>query len=192
MSAQGPAGPSLRVVEPAAVHTPAQRQLAVEQWLLSTVPKARDTARREWQKQAITVLPLGTLFSAIRLPGDLVQAAACCSWTPEVLDEFLDQELDGGPVICDLKYQRYYCLVPAGMPAKWRAAAEEWRALGVECMGRGWSVGVPRADITEPSGDRYQSYWSVPMPSAAMLCTPLHVARLIAAGCREIGHGGEL
>jgi hypothetical protein len=166
--------------------------LAVEQWLLSTVPSARDRARLEWQKRAITIMPLGTLFSAIRLPGDLVQAAAYSSWNPEVLDEFLDHALDGGPVICDLRYRRYYCLVPAGMPARWHTAAEEWRSLDVKCMGRGWSVGVPGVDVTEPDDGRYPSYWSVPMPSAGMVCTPLHVARLIAAGSRVLGEAVQL
>ncbi|MFJ9379381.1 hypothetical protein [Streptomyces sp. NPDC101455] len=140
----------------------------------------------------MTMLPLGTLFSAIRLPGDLVLAAACSSWNPEVIDPFLDETLDGGPVICDPHQRRYYALVPASMPATWTQAAEEWRPLGVECLGRGWVVGVPRVDVTEFTVQGIESYWSVPMSSAAMLCSPLHVARLIAAGMQRLGHGGEL
>lgn len=176
----------LHAVEPAGVHTSFERRLAVEHWLLSTVPGASDRARREWQAHTVTMLPLGGLFSAVRLPGDLVCAAAGSDWDVEVLDGFLDQALEGGPVICDLNQRRYYALVPASMPVKWQTAAEEWRSLGVECMGRGWVVGVPRVDITEPDANRYASYWSVPMPSAAMLCAPLHVARIIAAGCHAL------
>lgn len=174
-----------------AVHTSFERRMAVEHWLLSTVPGRSDRARMEWQQHAVTMLPLGTLFSAVRLPGDLVFAAARSSWNPGVLDAFLDEALDGGPVICDLQQRRYYALVPAGMPATWQTAAEEWKPLGVECMGRGWAVGVPRVDITEPNADLYPSYWSVPMPSAAMLCSPLHVARLISAGCHALGTAVE-
>ena len=183
--------PALRAVEPVAVHTSSDRRMAVEHWLLSTVPGGANRARMEWQKHAVTMLPLGTLFSAVRLPGDLVLAAAHSGWNPLVLDAFFDEVLDGGPVICDLQQRRYYALVPAGMPVKWQTAAEEWSSLGVECMGRGWVIGVPRVDITEPDADVYPSYWSVPMPSPAMLCAPLHVARLIAAGCHALGRDVE-
>lgn len=172
----------------ALVHTTADRRLAVEHWLLSTLPGGgRDRARMEWQEHAVTMLPLGTLFSAVRLPGDLVLAAACSDWDPVQIDTFLKEALEGGPVVCDLHQRRYYALVPAGMPAKWRQAAEEWRTLGVECLGRSTILGVPRVDATEADVDQYASYWSVPMPSAAKLCSPLHVARLIAAGCHALG-----
>ncbi|MFJ9243826.1 hypothetical protein [Streptomyces sp. NPDC101776] len=184
--------PVLRAVEPAAVHSSAERRLAVEQWLLSSVPGGRDRARMEWQEHAVTMLPPGTLFSAVRLPGDLVLAAACSSWNPEVIDPFLDETLEGGPVICDLHQRRYYVLVPASMPATWTQAAEEWRPLGVECLGRGTIIGVPRVDVTESTVQGIESYWSVPMSSAAMLCSPLHVARLIAAGVQRLGIGGEV
>jgi hypothetical protein len=196
MSAQGSEGRALCPFESesgALVHTSADARLAVEQWLLSTVPGVgRERARMEWQEHAVTLLPLGTLFSAVRLPGDLVLAAACSRWDPPTIDAFLDETLDGGPVICDLNQHRFYALVPASMPAKWKGAAEDWRPLGVECLGHGTVLGVPRTDATEADAQRYASYWSVPMPSAAMLCAPLHVARLIAAGAQRLCYGGEL
>ncbi|MFJ9895224.1 hypothetical protein ACIQPR_18105 [Streptomyces sp. NPDC091280] len=181
----------LRCVEPTAVHTTSEARLAVEHWLLATVPGGSDRARTEWQTSGLTLLPVGTLFSAVRLPGDLVLAAGCTSWNPQVIDAFLDEALDGGPVICDLTHRRYYTLVPASMPAKWQTAAEEWKPLGVECIGPGWVIGVPGLDITEPNATLYPSYWSVPPSSPAMLCAPLHVARLIAAGSHALGMDAE-
>jgi hypothetical protein len=68
------------------------------------------------------------------------------------------------------------------MSMTWRDAAEEWRPLGVDCLGRGTYLGVPRVDIVEFDPQTYLAYWAVPMPSAAELCAPLSVARLIAAG----------
>lgn len=174
------------------VHTSADRRLAVEHWLLSTVPGVgRERARMEWQEHAVTMLPLGTLFSAVRLPGDLVLAAACSDWDPPTVDAFLDEMLDGGPVICDPHQRRFYALVPASMPIKWRQAAADWRRVGVDCLGHGTILGVPRVDTTEFDAQVYASYWSVPMSSAAMLCAPLHLARLIAAGVQRLGYGGE-
>lgn len=73
------------------------------------------------------------------------------------------------------------------MPITWCDAAEDWRPLGVECLGRGTYLGVPRVDIVEFDPQTYISYWAVPMPSAAELCSPLKVARLIAAGKRALG-----
>jgi hypothetical protein len=115
-----------------------------------------------------------------------------CSSDPADVDAFLDEVLDAGPVICDPRGPRYYALVPGSMPTTWRDAAEEWRPLGVECLGRGTYLGVPRVDIVEFDPHTFVSYWAVPMPSAAVLCTPLKVARLIAAGKRAIAEELEV
>ncbi|MDN3023825.1 hypothetical protein [Streptomyces sp. S.PB5] len=183
-----PRTPALRPVEPESgvlVHTHADRQLATEHWLLSTHP-APEKARREWSEPGkVALLPLGTLFSAVRLPGRLVLAVAGTP-VPADVDGFLDEVLDGGPVICDMYQHRYYALVPGSMPERWRQAADDWRPLGVDCLGRGTYLGVPKLDAVEHNPRAYASYWSVPMPSAAVLCTPLNVARLIAAGKRAL------
>ncbi|MGX1563107.1 hypothetical protein [Streptomyces sp. NPDC055506] len=128
----------------------------------------------------MTMLPLGIHFSAVRIPGRLVVALADSSEASE-LDEFVRQALDDGPVICDPRHLRYYALVPASMPRTWRQAVDDWRPLDVECLGQGSYLGVPRADAVECTRVR-ATYWSVPMASAATLCRPLKVARLIAAG----------
>lgn len=91
---------------------------------------------------------------------------------------------------CDLHQARYYALVPASMPVTWRQAADDWRVHDVACLGRGTFLGVPRLDVVEYERPNV-SYWAVPMPSAAMLCAPLVVARLIAAGARQPAEAAE-
>jgi hypothetical protein len=72
------------------------------------------------------------------------------------------------------------------MPVTWRQAADDWRPLDVEVLGRDTYLGVPRVDVVESDVRTTASYWSVPMSSAAMLCQPLNVARLIAAGRHQL------
>lgn len=162
------------------VHPAADRRLAAEHWLLATLPaSARDRARLEWQQHEVAMLPLGGLFSAVRLPGALV-AAVAGSAEPDRLDQFLRETLDGGPVICDPHFLRYYALVPASMPRTWHQALDDWRAVDVDCLGRNSYLGVPRLDAAGWPRP-HASYWSVPMDSPAVLCPPMQVARLIAA-----------
>jgi hypothetical protein len=178
--------PALRAVEPAAIDTSAECRLAAQHWLLSAyAAPLRTRARSEWQDQGVALFPLGTLFSAVRIPGRLVAALACTS-VPADVDAFLDRVLDGGPVICDLYGRRYYALVPASMPATWHQALDDWRAMDVDCLGRGTYLGVPTVDAVKFDPQSYASYWSVPMSSAAVLCQPLNVARLIAAGRHQL------
>lgn len=169
------------------VHPTADRRLAVEHWLLSTLPdQGRERARWEWQEQDVTLLPLGTLFSAVRMPERVVHAVARTD-NPRMVDEFLAAALDDGPVICDPSGRRFYALVPANMPARWHETADAWRdELGVDCLGREAYMGVPRVDAVELNPQACASYWSVPMSSLAMLCEPLAVARLIAAAARKL------
>ncbi|MFD7990723.1 hypothetical protein [Streptomyces mexicanus] len=185
-----PSSPALRPVDTgdgAVIHLASDRRLAVEHWLLSTHPRPRQ-ARAEWAQHGVALLPLGTLFSAVRIPGPLVQAIAATT-DPQELDAFLEDALDGGPVISDPGGNRYYALVPASVPRTWRAAVDDWRTQDVDVLGRGSYLGVPRVDAVEyrPLG----TYWSVPMPSAAVLCPPLTVARLIAAGVHRLSEIAE-
>ncbi|MGK5693197.1 hypothetical protein ACSNOJ_09855 [Streptomyces sp. URMC 128] len=186
-SQPGEASGTLSVLRPTGaepgvlVRPTADRRLATEHWLLATLPPPlRDRARWEWQQYRVAMLPLGGLFSAVRIPECLL-AALSTSTEAGGLDEFAAEALGGGPVICDPRFSRYYVLVPAGMPATLHQIAETWRALDVGCLGSGSFLGVPRLDAVnrEPA---LASYWSVPMDPAAVLCTPLTVARLVAAG----------
>jgi hypothetical protein len=179
VSSSSPALRPVRTEQGALVHADADRRLAAEHWLLSAHPQPA-RARAEWWTDDVVLLPLGTLFSAIRIPGRLVQAVAA-STKPEEIDAILDEALDSGPVICDPRGPRYYALVPASVPRTWTQAADDWRVADVDCLGRGTYLGVPRLDAVQPASGT-TAYWSVPMPAPGVLCSPLKVARLIAAG----------
>ncbi|MEU6507791.1 hypothetical protein [Streptomyces sp. NPDC046942] len=184
---------ALRPVESepgALVHSTADRRLATEHWLMATCPRSsHERIRAEWQENSVALLPLGTLFSAVRIPGRLISAMALTEDLEEV-DAFLEDALRGGPVICAPHGRRYYALVPASVARTWSEAAKEWRRASVEVLGSGSYLGVPRVDATQ--GDPHTvSYWSVPMESAAVLCAPLAVARLIAAGLHSMADDSE-
>ncbi|MEV6959769.1 hypothetical protein AB0M97_11325 [Streptomyces sp. NPDC051207] len=172
------------------VHCGSDRRPAVEHWLLSTLStEERKQALTQWRDHSAALLPLGDLFSAVRIPRHLIEALARTA-VPADLDEFLDQALDGGPVICDdRRGRRYYALVPATMPVTWHQAVDEWRSMDVDCLGRGTYLGVPRVEAVDPVSGGPGSYWSVPMSPTAALCSPLHVARLLAAARQELTAG---
>lgn len=175
---------ALRPVEPETgvlAHSTSDRRLATEHWLLAGSSN-RGRTRMEWQEQGVALLPLGVRFAAVRFPASLVLAAACLPWDPERVDPFLNETLGGGPVICNPHTRRYYALVPASVPATWRQAVEDWRSVEVECLGRESIMGIPRLDAVDHADETLPSYWSVPMSSPGVLCAPLDVARLIAAG----------
>ena len=170
------------------VHPTADRRLATEQWLLSTLPDAwRGPARRDWRKKGLTLLPLGGLFSAVRIPSSLIMAITG-NLVPHEIDEFLTERLRGGPVICNPHHDYYYALVPASVPRTWRDAADDWQDVNVAVLGRDAYLGVPPLDAValDPAAP---AYWSVPMESAEMLCQPLVVARLIASGQGRLEEG---
>ncbi|MFQ6200180.1 hypothetical protein ACLMMR_39240, partial [Streptomyces sp. NPDC000405] len=75
-----------------------------------------------------------------------------------------------------------YALVPATMPVTWKQAVDDWQVVDVDCLGRGTYLGVPRVTATRLEAQARVSYWSAPIASASLLCAPLAVARLIAAG----------
>jgi hypothetical protein len=128
------------------IHSTADRRLATEHWLLATLPAPlRDRARGEWEQHRVAMLPLGGLFSAVRMPERLLTALST-STEAACLGDFLTEALGGGPVICDPRFSRYYALVPASMPATLHQMADAWRALEVDCLGRGSYLGVPRLD----------------------------------------------
>jgi hypothetical protein len=183
---------ALRPVESepgALVHSTADRRLSTEHWLMATCPaSSHERLRAEWQENKVALLPLGTLFSAVRIPGRLISAMALTEDLEEV-DAFLEDALRGGPVICAPHGRRYYALVPASVARTWSEAAKEWRRAGVEVLGQGSYLGVPRVDATRCP--QTVSYWSVPMESAAVLCAPLAVARLVAAGLHAMADDSQ-
>ncbi|MGC4916853.1 hypothetical protein [Streptomyces albogriseolus] len=174
------------------VHPTADRRMAAEQWLSAAHMSAPAQARREWRNTGMTLLRLGGLFSAVRIPLRLALAPIGHERPSAEADEFLTYALEDGPVICEPAGRRYYALVPASMPATWHVAADEWRQDEVDCLGRGVYLGVPRLDRTSPRPGSVDSYWSVPMASMGSLCAPLAVARLIAAGKHALAEEGGL
>ncbi|MFJ5726322.1 hypothetical protein [Streptomyces sp. NPDC093149] len=148
-----------------ALTTGAERRLAAEHWLLSTV-QDRKRVRAEWDERPFALLPCGTLCAAVRIPSTVVQAAAGSD----------DQE-----DICDRYAARYYALVPA-------SAARRWDVPGTVCLGKGSELGVPRPGVT--AGDGTRMYWSVPMDSAGVLCPPYAVSQAVMVGrYRSVAHG---
>ncbi|MEU2975985.1 hypothetical protein ABZ678_02950 [Streptomyces hirsutus] len=167
------------------------RHLTAEHWLKSA-HRRPEAALQEWERTGMALLPLGTRFSAVRLPSSLVFAVTGGDLPGSHVDQMLEEVLEGGPVICDPGGWRYYALVPPSMPVTWHQAADEWRGDDVECLGRDCYLGVPRTDQTERGPAASASYWSVPMQSAGRLCAPLAVARLIAAALHVLrGRDGQ-
>lgn len=150
-------------LEGAALVTGRERQLAVAHWLLAAA-RDRDKAREEWLTQDAALLACGGIFSAVRMPGELVRAAAQTADEVKV-DVFLRHALDGGPVIRGRYSDQYYALVPAS--TAWRRPP--CSVPGLECLGKSHYLGVPAVDRTQPEG---RAYWSVPMDSPGELCEP--------------------
>ncbi|MFC8584691.1 hypothetical protein ACFUGD_09075 [Streptomyces sp. NPDC057217] len=154
------------------VHLRRERELAAATWLLLAARDAK-AARHEWATYGAALLRCGTLFSAVRMPAELVHAAADTEDRYEVA-HFLEVVLDGGPVIHDAGGRQFYALTPA-------SAARYWRAPGTECLGTDSFLGVPATDLKQPD-PRCSAYWAVPMDGPAALCVPGSVARLIGIG----------
>ncbi|MFD9445524.1 hypothetical protein ACFWBR_42235 [Streptomyces sp. NPDC060006] len=164
------------------VHTNADR-LGVSHWLRAALSEPRAAVDAWSSVGGVALLPLGTLFAAVRIPEHLAYAAAG-STEPTVVDEFLAQFLDDGPVICDPQTRRYYALVPGSTTVRWHHTA-------ADCLGRPWYLGVPRVDAVEPDPQKWASYWAVPMPSAGVLCDPHLVAQLVGHGDRVLAAQAE-
>ncbi|MDF2271555.1 hypothetical protein P2Q00_39910 [Streptomyces coacervatus] len=144
------------------------------QWLALAHPSPR-AARGEWSSAAkLAVLPLGRTFDAVRIPEDVVHAAAQ-SDEPSTTGSWLARHLSG-PVIRDPGFRRYYVLVPPG-------TAQAWRARDTECLGDGTYLGVPRTDRIEVDERApLAAYWSVPMARPGRLCQAADVLELVLLG----------
>ncbi|MFF7579153.1 hypothetical protein ACFZBE_29885 [Streptomyces sp. NPDC008061] len=153
-----------------------ERQLAVGHWLLAAAPDIKE-ARKEWAVDGIALLRCGGIFSAIRVPAEVVHAAAGTEELHQV-NAYLSAALMGGPVFVDVASRRYYILVPASAGRQ-----DVWKSRLVpeaECLGSGCFLGVPKPDATAPSEAR--SYWCVPMDSPGELCVPQAVSQVVMTG----------
>ncbi|MFF5984437.1 hypothetical protein ACFY78_36900 [Streptomyces olindensis] len=120
----------------------------------------------------MTFLRCGSLFTAIRLPGDLVRAAAASS-DPAKVSTYLAEALDGGPVIASRG--RYYALVPP-------SAGVAWEHPRAECLAWGTWLGVP--PVTRTGCEDALGYWAVPVPGPGRLCDTNAVLQLVQLGQR--------
>ncbi|MFF3909799.1 hypothetical protein ACFYZJ_28350 [Streptomyces sp. NPDC001848] len=142
-----------------------------EHWILCAAPDVA-VARKEWQEGMEALLRCGVLFTAIRILGFFVYAAAGGE-EPVDVDAFLTKALEGGPVIASSGLSRYYALVPP-------STARQWRDQSTECLAPRTLLGVPSVRRTTYEDGR--SYWAVPMDSPAALCTPDLVDQLARFG----------
>ncbi|MFJ3249035.1 hypothetical protein [Streptomyces sp. NPDC086782] len=173
----------------AALVTARERRLAVSHWLL-VAARDRDVARADWKAQGVALLALGGIFAAVRMPGELVRAAARAE-DEKGVDAFLRRALEGGPVCRARHSDWYYALVPGS--TEWRRPPSSQAFPSLDCLGRDCYLGVPAVDRTEPEGS---VYWCSPMDSPGELCDPRLVWVLVQLGqarhqAAEVEGGGR-
>ncbi|MFD5790486.1 hypothetical protein ACFWH1_28170 [Streptomyces sp. NPDC127037] len=163
----------------ALVHTQADRDLAVAQWLLLSAPD-KDAALDQWRTTRSAVLSCGSLFTAVALPELLVHAAAGTAVHDAVAD-FL-RETVAGPVVYDFVSRRYHALVPPSTARLWPAV------LRTACAGPGELLTVPVPGQTRPGGGR--TYWATSMDGPGALCLLRDVALVALAGQARVQDRG--
>lgn len=163
----------------AAQLTPAQRESAVEDWLLKAAPDRRQ-ALTEWAEDGITALECGREFSAVRIPAELIYAAAQ-GREPEAVDDYLHQALQGGPIFAGRYWHQYYALVRPGVAAR-------WEHRGVSLLDRDVQLGVPHPALIRCTPGH--PYWCVPLTGPGSVCETQTVAQLLDVGrLRLAGEG---
>ncbi|MET9424660.1 hypothetical protein ABZY06_28670 [Streptomyces sp. NPDC006540] len=155
--------------------TGAERKLFVGRWLVAAIPDAHQV-REQWREHPVAMVACGGLFAAVRIPAVIVEAAGQ-STDLDALDRYLAQAQLDGPVICDQYAGWYYALVPA-------STSRRWDVPDTTCLGVGSALGVPRPGMRRE--DRARVYWSVPMDSAGMLCSPHAVSQLVMFGRHRV------
>ncbi|MGA5896486.1 hypothetical protein [Streptomyces venetus] len=160
-----------------AITTDRDRFIVIEDWLLTAASDAQQ-ARWDWGEGGLALLRCGDLFTAIRLPGDSVRAAASSS-DPVEVSTYLTEVLDGGPVIASRS--RYYALVPP-------STGVVWQHPDAECLTWGTWLGVP--PVTRTTCEGSLQYWAVPMSSPGKLCDVDAVSQLVRLA-RQLLSGQE-
>ncbi|MER7050038.1 hypothetical protein [Streptomyces jumonjinensis] len=136
-------------------------------WLAEALDAPHETVH-DWRTGRHAMLPTGRRFDAVRIPIELVHAAAG-TVAHFTIAEHLTAALDG-PVIYDPNHW-YYALVPPG-------TTDAWTCGLARCLGRGAWLSVPRTDLTEHT----HLHWCVSMNAPGHLCDPATVAALIEHG----------
>lgn len=140
---------------------------AARAWLASADPDP-EHALRWWQNDpsGVCVVPAGTLFDAIEIPG--VGRAS----------KAIDSAAVTGPVMRHATMDRYYVLVPPGTDFSW-----SMEGTAVVCIGAPHYLRCPDVCRIEPRG----LYWVVQPDGSGALTDPAWLAqtlRLIEAGER--------
>ncbi|MGV2914521.1 hypothetical protein [Streptomyces alfalfae] len=161
-------------VEGTAVVTLEERRTAVSTWLL-TATDDRRAAWADWRERGLTLLNCGGVFSAVKMPADLVWAAAGTADLTAVDDCLRGWFDDGGAVFMDVHSHLYYFLAPPSFAWTY----EDCRYPGVGVLGRGQYVGVPAVGRTVP---RSRAYWCVPMDGPGDLCFGDEVEKFLQRG----------
>ncbi|MEU5521200.1 hypothetical protein ABZ759_11125 [Streptomyces sp. NPDC047860] len=158
----------------------AEHALTLERWLLSRT-RDQESARAEWARTGVAVLRCGTLFSAVRMPADWIEAAAG-SEDPEAINAYLGRALHVGAVFVDTTCRWFYFLVPAG-------TRHRWNIPGTVCLGSNTYVGVPRPGSLHGTGTP-RSYWCVEMDGPDSLCVPNAVVQLAVHARYQVVEAG--
>lgn len=155
--------------------TPIDANRLISEWLALAHPLPQQ-ARAEWSNHGVTLLPLGKLFAAVRISGDLVHAAVGCEGPGQVADALTERLR--GPIIHDHRTvgPTYYALI------QWHAGLVWDYGELAPCLQGETYLGVPRLDRREPPG----TYWVVPPRYEGDLCRPQAVRELIDAGRRQL------
>ncbi|MER6233376.1 hypothetical protein ACFY1L_46215 [Streptomyces sp. NPDC001663] len=154
---------------------PADASEVIRHWLATAHPTP-SRAYAEWTEQGVALLPLGRRFNAIRVPGQLIHAAAG-SDQPEHVAQVVRDALDG-PVIHDhlTAGPTYYALVPYAPAIPWLGAND------TPLLGPDTYLGIPTLDHTAPPG----TYWVTPPRHRNHLCPHDAVFDLILTGRRTL------
>ncbi|MEU6594792.1 hypothetical protein ABZ923_37290 [Streptomyces sp. NPDC046881] len=148
------------------MHAREARTFGAATWLLMA---AHDpvTAHRDWGGGDVALLRCGTLFTAVRVPLDLVETAAGTG-NPWEIGVYLNEALLGGAVFTDRTAGQVYFLVLA-------SAWGRWNVPGTECLSPGMLLGVPRPGVDQKA----RSHWLLEMDGPGVLCMEHAVKQLV-------------
>ncbi|MFE3992049.1 hypothetical protein ACFXPW_10260 [Streptomyces goshikiensis] len=149
---------------------------SLAEWLAASHPNPKDVWA-EWVGRGVAVLPLGTLFGAVRIPEAVVHAAVE-SAEPKRVNAVLADRLEG-PVIHDGRGRAYYPLVRTEARLDWGTSVP-----GVELLAPATLLGVPALNLR-----RYTPaapiYWAVAGYSPRH-CESSAVALLVRVGAARL------